>query len=407
MARPRVLVLDEELPLPANTGKRIRTVNLLRRLSRDFDIELLVHESEDAAPLDEARALGIGVTAAPARIQKKSGLGFYGRLAANAVSSEPYSVTSHRTAAFDRAVRERIEAHRPVLVHAEWTPYAQYWREGDPTLVIAAHNVESEVLGRIAETSAGLAHRAFFKHQALCMERFERSMFARAPHATAVTERDAQVLRSWGCPDVEVVPNGVDTAYFVPWPETAGAQGGDGRTLVFTGSMDWRPNQDAIAWFAHAVHPLLAQAGPYRLTVVGRNPPGNLSENLSLPAEIVLTGTVDDVRPYLGEAAVFVTPLRVGGGSRLKILEALAMGKAVVTTSLGAEGLDLTDGRDLLRADDPRAFAETIEALWRDPARAHALGLAGRDAVLAAYDWDALYSRQARLWDRALRRGRV
>lgn len=398
MNRPHVIVLDEELPYPANTGKRIRTLNLLRRLAKDFAIELVVHDSEDARHANMIRDLGITVQVAPGRIPAKAGPAFVLNLARSMVTRDPYSVASHRTRAYERTVRGRLERGRPAIVHAEWTPYAQYWRDGDPPLVVAAHNVESEVLERIARTHTSAAHRAFFGLQAKRMENFERHLFARAAHATAVSERDASQLRSWGCPDVEVVPNGVDTSYFAP---RSGPMG-ESRTLVFTGSMDWRPNQDAIAWFARDVHPHLLMNGPYRLDVVGRDPPPRFREHAGLPPEITLTGTVEDVRPFVAASAIFVTPLRIGGGSRLKILEALAMEKPVVSTRIGAEGLDLVAGRDLLIADDGESFAAAVERLLTSPDLARQLAEAGGRVVRSHYEWDAVCLRQAAIWGRAL-----
>ncbi|MBI3621542.1 MAG: glycosyltransferase, partial [Nitrospirae bacterium] len=178
------------------------------------------------------------------------------------------------------------------------------------------------------------------------------------------------------------IPTGVDTAYFTP----NGSREAPGR-LVFTGSMDWYPNEDAMLYFMGAILPRIRQDVPdVSLTVVGRNPSARLAEAASTIG-VQVTGTVDDIRPHVDEAAVYVVPLRVGGGTRLKIFEALAMGKAVVSTTVGAEGLPLIPGEHFLRADDPADFARAVVALLRDPNRRQALGMAGRRLVEERYAW--------------------
>ena len=178
------------------------------------------------------------------------------------------------------------------------------------------------------------------------------------------------------------IPTGVDTAYFTPngSQETPGA-------LVFTGSLDWFPNEDCIVHFGEVVFPRIREAVPdVSLTVVGRNPGPRVQRLAAIPG-VRVTGTVQDVRPYVAAATLCVVPLRVGGGTRLKIFEALAMGKAVVSTTVGAEGLPLVPGRHFVQADEPAEFANAVVALLRDPARRKALGSAGRRLVEERYSW--------------------
>jgi glycosyltransferase involved in cell wall biosynthesis len=158
--------------------------------------------------------------------------------------------------------------------------------------------------------------------------------------------------------------------------------------MVFCGSMDWHPNEDAVVYFAEAILPRIrAEVPEATLTVVGRNPSDRLRQVAS-QAGIVVTGTVEDVRPAVGEAAVYVVPLRAGGGTRLKIFEALSMSKAVVSTTVGAEGLGLESGRHFVAADEPPQFAREVVGLLRDPERRRRLGEAGRQLMEARYSWD-------------------
>jgi glycosyltransferase involved in cell wall biosynthesis len=239
-------------------------------------------------------------------------------------------------------------------------------------------------------------HRLLFGVQASFMERFERRVFSASQFVTAVSAGDAATIQSIKPQEIVVVANGVDgDAYRPPDVEPSG------RSLVFTGSMDWRPNQDAIRWFIDAVHPLLIQDGDYRLHVVGRQPPDWLRDRSLVPPQVIVTGTVDDVRPYIAGASVYVVPLRIGGGSRLKILEALAMGRAVVSTTVGAEGLDLEPGVNILFEDTPPGFAAAINTLWRDEPRRRALGQAGRQVIDRQYRWEQIAPLQGALWRRA------
>jgi len=184
---------------------------------------------------------------------------------------------------------------------------------------------------------------------------------------------------------IRSIPTGVDTAFFTPNGSHEASA-----SLVFVGSMDWYPNEDAILHFIHAVLPEIRRRVPESsLTVVGRNPTARLRA-AAADAGVRITGTVDDVRPYMSEAAVVVVPLRVGGGTRLKIFEALAMAKAVVATGVGAEGLPLVPGTHYLRADAPPDFARAVVALLEDPVQRKTLGAAGRRLVEERFAWASI-----------------
>ena len=168
------------------------------------------------------------------------------------------------------------------------------------------------------------------------------------------------------------------------------------QVIVFTGSMDWRPNQDAVEYFADDLLPILKQRdSSIESTFVGRNPPEHIVRRDGVGG-VHITGTVDDVRPYIEEAGVYIVPLRIGGGSRLKILEALAMQKPVVSTSVGAEGLEVTDGQDILIADTPSEFADQVMRLFDNPDLARQLGQRGRELVEKRYGWDSLADKLSR-----------
>jgi len=203
----------------------------------------------------------------------------------------------------------------------------------------------------------------------------------------AVSDLDAQHLRELAPQaHVSTVPNGVDTSYFA-------AQGLPRKPahLVFVGGFTWFPNLDAIRYFCDDVLPLVTRAVPdLRLTVIGRQPDTPVVEEMGRNPHVHLTGQVDDIRPYVDEAAAYIVPLRIGGGTRLKILDALAMSKAIISTSVGCEGLAVEDGKNIVIADTPQALSEAIVRLFKHPEEAQAIGLRGRELVEQRYDWAAV-----------------
>lgn len=254
---------------------------------------------------------------------------------------------------------------------------------GPVPVVMFEHNVEYMIWKRLSAIEPSPLRRALFEVEWRKLRAREAAACAGSDLTVAVSEPDRRILAQLA-PDARTasIPTGVDTTYFSP---IAGRE--QPSRLVFTGSMDWHPNEDAVLHFADSMLPLIRQQIPdVSLAVVGRRP----TERLRQAGEkhgILVTGTVDDVRPYIAEASVYVVPLRAGGGTRLKIFEALAMGKAVVSTTVGAEGLALTPGREYVAADDPRAFAAAVVSLLRDSRRRRALGQAGRRLVEERYSW--------------------
>ncbi|HMQ50893.1 MAG TPA: glycosyltransferase, partial [Anaerolineae bacterium] len=216
--------------------------------------------------------------------------------------------------------------------------------------------------------------------------RYEANLLTRVDHTVAMSHPDKAALRQI-VPDapITVVPNGVDLAAYTNWRGRATEY-----DLIFTGKMDFRPNIDAVLWFAGKVLPLIQTARPETtFAIVGQRPHPRLDGLRDLPG-VSVTGYVEDVRPYIAGAKVYVAPLRVGGGTRLKLMEAMAMGKAIVATSVGAEGFPVVDGQELLLADEPETFARAVLDLLEQPARRTKLGRAGQALAYSSYGWDVL-----------------
>ena len=395
-----VAMLDEELPYPANSGKRIRTLNLTLRLARRHRITYVCHRNADAAEATRAAAYlrdhGIEPVVVDRAVPPRSGLGFYARLAANLLSPLPYSVTSHNSRPLRQAIADHARARPVDLWHCEWTPYAQALRavRGGRRLVMA-HNVESLIWQRYSETERGLLRRWYVRRQWRKFERFERRALAGADRAVAVSPLDAALFADrFGVRHVSVVDNGVDTAWFRPGP---GAR--DPRRVLFLGSLDWRPNLDAVDQLLTHVFPVVRAVVPdARLWLVGRHPPDALRRQVFAFPNVELHADVADVRPFLNGAGVLAVPLRIGGGSRLKILEALASGVPVVSTRVGAEGLCLEPGRHLTVVEDVDDMAAALVEAIRSPKAALAQAAAGRQRVLERYDWDVLADKLEQAW---------
>ena len=385
-SRLRVLVLDEWLHYPPNSGRGVRTWSLLQRLARRHRLSLLCYGDPEAEAAVAARAAGLSlhlVRPFPA----PRGARLYGGLLANVFSRHPYSVWKHYTKRYENRLRELLRDDQFDLVHCECTVYARFLGavERLPKLIMA-HNVESQILFRRAQQSRTIVERVFFGLQARRMEAFEREVLRQADWVTLVTGLDAEQVRAWGVQRTSVVENGVDVDQFVPLEGNC-----DRDEILFLAALDWYPNLDALDYLLKDIFPLVRQASPRaRLRIVGRRPPAGLKERIARCPGVELVGEVADVRPFLTRAAVVAVPLRIGGGSRIKILEALAMGKAVVSTSIGAEGLAVTDGMHLLLADAPSDFAaRTVELLKSSEERLR-LGENGRKLVVERYSWDQM-----------------
>ena len=288
----------------------------------------------------------------------------------------------------------------------EMAPYIDVLEAALPRPLIIFDNFNCEYLLQKRAFLTDLRHPrrwhgavySFIQWQRL--RRYEADLCRRADHVIAVSEADAEALRQL-VPGLNptVIPNGVDVSAYDPrTPPAPGMQDG---ALVFTGKMDFRPNVDAMVWFAEEVLPRVRQQAPHaHLWIVGQRPHPRLAPLRNDPA-VTLTGYVEDTRPYIAGATVYIAPLRIGGGTRLKLLEAMAMEKAIVATRLGAEGYEVRDGGELLLADDAEAFAAAVLSLLADAERRAALGRAARRFVESRYDWRVLAPRIERLYEQA------
>jgi polysaccharide biosynthesis protein PslH len=421
----RILVLAPYPPYPPRGGGAQRIYQLVRGLAARHELTCLAfapgpEAAEALAPLRQLCRLEVVLGPTPRSLARRALTTLASTLPDMALrnASKDYAARLAALLAepFDIVQAESIEMARYLDGIARSGPPGRAGRRR-PWLVLDQFNAEYLLQKRAALNSLGAlappntlaaAPRAQLRNllgagyslaQWRKLARYERRLIGLADATVVVSAEDLRALREVAGPfRSAVVPNGVDCAFFTPSP----AAHNDAPSLVFTGTLDYRPNVDAVCWFASEVLPRLRARRPeLRLRLVGRAPTPAVRALAADPA-VEVTGEVADVRPYIAAAAVYIVPMRIGGGIRLKLLEALAMQAPVVSTALGAEGVvGLVPGEHCLIADDAGAFAEAVLRLIDHPARARQLGLAGR-RLAAAYDWplivprlDALYAELA------------
>ena len=398
-----ILWLKAELLHPVDKGGRIRTYQMLRALTRQHEVTYLTLDDGTAAPdaVEKAREYCTHVEVVPFTPPPKASLSFFLALFGNLWSPLPYVQARYEVPAMRRRLQEICATRKIDVVVCDFlTPALNVPDDLGVPIVLFQHNVEAMIWERYAQVASNPIKRAYMREQWRRMQRFESAMCHRVDGVVAVSALDSAVMRrDYSLAEVPDVPTGVDTEYFVRESESKRVPA----SMVFTGSMDWMPNEDGIAWFVEMILPRVRAAVPdATLTIVGRNPTPKVRALSNVGAGVRVTGSVPDVRPYLAEAQVFIVPLRVGGGTRLKIYEGMTMGLPTVSTTIGAEGLPVVDGKHLLLADDPDTFAAACIALLRDPVRCRAMGDAADQYVRQNFGWDGVAHRFAELCQAAI-----
>ena len=380
--RPLVLAISSEMPWPLNSGGHLRTFHLLRSIAARFRVHLVVPAGTIDAGATEALA-NHGIRARTAPTPRGTAAGQVMKAAWWAATGQPYVMYGrHYHRALDAYVRSLAATLQPAIIYLDHLDSFNY-RRGSVNSIAAIdlHNVYSVIAERSALEHSG-PMRAYLHREARLLHDVERRAARETDVLFAVSEQEAAYYRTLGSTNVHLIANGVDCARYEHLPSGRP----EGTLIVYVGSMSWRPNGDAAMFLARTVLPQVRRRHPdARLRIVGRDPAPELRA-LNGTNGIEITGEVPDVVPHLREAAVLAVALDVGGGTRLKILEALAAGLPVVSTPVGAEGLDLTPGEHLLVA--PRsAFADAVDRILTDRSLGAALAVRGRVAVRNAYDW--------------------
>jgi glycosyltransferase involved in cell wall biosynthesis len=402
-----VVIVDGDVSYPATSGKRLRTLNLMLPLARRHRLTYVGrgqgHAEDDRRAVDYLSAHGIEAHVVDDPLPRWKGLSLYARLVTDLLSPLPSSVVSHRSAAMRAAVRRLAGGQSVDLWQVEWSGYL-YTVEGSPApVVLQAHQVDSLLWQRVSATERKPLKRWYIARQGLKFERFERKAFRSVKRVVAVSPEDAELARAkFGIERIDVVDNGVDVDSFRNVHPSV-----ESRTVLYLGSLDGRPNQNALRLLLDSIFPNVQANEPdARLVVVGRHPPDWLRRRVAGLAGVELHADVPDVRPFLARSLVLAVLLH-GGGSRLEVLEALAAGLPVVSTHVGVEGLALRPERDYTLADTPEQLAAALIGCLRQPHKALAQAEHGRQTVRDRYDWSTLADRLERVWEKALARERV
>ena len=388
----RILWLSPYFPAPLS-GAGTRVYYLLKGLAESCEIDLISGEPAGDLPegfkhavFDACRSVQLVPPTVHSRRHKR-----YLQLR-SLVSRHPAQYWMFYSSRMQSCIDEAVAMHEYDLVILEHSFMGYYARSRSIASVLDQHNVESEILLRSGARERSPLRRAYNRLEYLRYRSDERRVCAAADLILAASGRDREEMLSWGgMPTCLVIANGVDTTYFAPVEERGGEA--HGPSVVFTGTMNYSPNIEAVLFFASQIWPdVVARVPSATLEIVGQSPPPEVLALRRNPG-INVTGFVPDVRPYLAGAGAVVAPLRIGGGTRLKILEAMAMGKPVVSTTLGCEGIEVQNGRHLMIADDAGDFADRVVGVLNDQEGYRRMGQEGRRLVEEQYDWGALSKR--------------
>ncbi len=370
---------------PTTRGGQIRTLGMLRELHRSHEIHFAALERPEDGTEGVARSAEYCSRSYPISHNPPSArsAAFYFQAARSVFSRMPLAVSRWRSAALRRRVEQLLEEQRFDRVVCDFLASAPNVPAMERA-VLFQHNVETMIWERLRDTAGNPLRHMAFQYEAARMLAYERATCRSAGHVIAVSEEDAGRMRSrFGIARISVVPTGVDIDYFAP--PSACLPVAD---LVFVGSMNWMPNIDGVSYFCQEILPLiLARKPACRVAIVGRTPPASITRLAEIHPHLSVTGSVPDIRPYLWGATACIVPLRVGGGTRLKIYEAMAARIPVVSTSVGAEGLPVSDGENIILADDPRRFADACLDLLADGEKRRRLAGQAWDLVASRYTW--------------------
>jgi polysaccharide biosynthesis protein PslH len=386
--------------LPLDTGGKLRTYNILRHLASTHELTYLSYYGGERDEAYEREVLAQLPGTVPVHTSKQASAHFarYFDYLRRLPSHAPYAVSQFAAPQVQELLRGWIPQRRFDVAVCDFLSSTLNFpdRLATPT-VLFQHNVESVLWQRRAEFEEKWFDRSVAKIEYAKMRRFEPEQVRRFHHVVAVSETDRQAMSAMvDSAHISVVPTGVDLSKYQYDPEARPSAA----LVVFTGSMDWRPNIDGVEFFCNEIWPLvLAQVPAARFRIVGRDPDPRVKKLASASVEV--TGTVPSIVEHLREAAVVVVPLRIGGGTRIKIYEGMAMGKATVSTTVGAEGLDVQHGRDILLEDTPAAFAAAILQLLREEEVRRRYESAAA-ATARQYDWSVITERFVEVLQRVI-----
>jgi len=397
-----ILFLSTKLPYPPLSGAKIRDFNLIKQISKKHKI-ILVSFIQDEKEKENLKFLKPYCQIIKV-IKERGKINLFISFVISLFSRKPFTIAKYYSPKMKQLIKKIFDDNKIDLIHCGHLHMAQYVEnlKGMPK-VLDEHNIEYFLIKRYIDKQKNIFKKAFvFLMQYLKLARYEPAIAQKFEHCLVVSEVDKRNLKMISSnASASVVPNGVDIDFYKKNEETKIEQ----NSLVFTGAMNWFPNEDAILYFYDEIWShIKKEIDNLCLYIVGCNPSNKITNLSKQEKNIIVTGYVDDVRPYIAKSSVYIVPLRIGGGSRLKILEALSMGKAVVSTSIGCEGLNVTDNENILIADFPKEFARKTLILLRNKELCQKLGNNGRRLVESFYSWKNIYKKLDKIYDGAYKK---
>lgn len=380
-----ILFVATNLPVPPNNGQAIRSLSIIRALKSIGHglrfVSFATRRAEDLSPLSSCcRSMDLLDREMPNLTQKSD---YFGRMA-SLLRFRSFSVERFRSTTMRRMIQEKLDKQKYDLLICDGLYALINVPVTSIPIALNCHNIEHVILTRYAGLERNPLKKCYATFESLLLRRAERRSCHRLSAALVCSEIDRKLLKMFRADlPVFLAPNVVDTDLL---SAVKSSVSNSDPILLFQGGMDWYPNRDAVEYFARDILPHIRSAYPRaRFVIAGRNPPTRLVENFRYDPLIEFTGTVPDMRPYLSAANLVIVPLRIGGGTRIKILEACAARKPVISTTLGAEGLNLRPGKEIILADDPMQFADAVVDLLGNPHRAEALAISANAAVVESY----------------------
>lgn len=400
----KILFLSQIVPYPPHGGVLQRGYNIIKEISKYNEVHLLAFIHPDILTnqtLVEESQKELGKFCASVKYfslwPKKSIFHKYGGFLLGFFSGKPFSFLAHKSRKFKKSALQLIESQGIDLVHYDTIALAPYRNNGfELPSVLTHHNIESELMNRRAEVESNSLAKLYLEREVNKLRKVESVESRKFDVNVTMSLLDADRLKELA-PGVvtEVVPNGVDIDYFKPIRDK------ETRAVIYTGGMNMYANKDAVLYFAKNIWPYVKEKIPdIKFYVIGQDPPPEIVEIAARDSGIEVLGYVDDVRPFVAKAGIYIVPLRVGGGTRLKVLDALAQGKAIVSTSVGCEGIAVEAGKNIIIEDHPMDFANQVIDLLQDEHRRNELSNAARELAETHYSWDIMGKRLQAVYEK-------
>lgn len=389
MGNLKILHISPNFPYPPDDGGRIVIYNSYKHLKAIGNRISFICISKEH--IDDKYIRQFDLDSHP-EVYEDASISSYWRIIRCLILGESYFINKFYSRKFLNVLTEKIAASDYDVLHFEGlhiVPYIVQIRKKFPEarIVVRLHNIESQIFRRFSKNTKNIFLKSFFKREAGLITEIETWLYENIPNVVFISEEDKNnsLISKYKNSNPYVLSAGVDPEYF------AGLDNSKPRSLLYLGSMDWKPNEDAVIWFIEKVYgKLLIQFPDLKFYIVGKNPSARLKAMAD--ENIIITGRVDDVRPYIKEASISVIPIRVGGGMRVKILELMASGKPIVTSTIGAEGICYTKNKDILIADTENEFVSVLSELLNNSERLKSIGVNARKTVVSLYSWNSIIS---------------